>query len=48
MEVKLTELFCVSFLLCPRYMLVDTFGGVYADMDMEPIQRMDDLLQTLG
>ncbi|QDZ26039.1 glycosyltransferase [Chloropicon primus] len=31
-----------------RYMLMDRFGGVYADMDMEPIKPMEELIRTLG
>jgi hypothetical protein len=31
-----------------RYMLMETFGGVYADMDMEPLRPLDFLLELLG
>ena len=28
-----------------RLMLMETFGGVYADMDMEPVKPLDELLE---
>ncbi|WZN67144.1 glycosyltransferase [Chloropicon roscoffensis] len=31
-----------------RLMLMETFGGVYADMDMEPVKPLDELLERLG
>ena len=30
-----------------RYMLMETFGGVYVDMDMEPLKPVDELITVL-